>query len=234
MSSGAAAEPGSRAVDAGPSAQRRTAEAPTSAAALPGSRRGLAIPIVSLVVVALLVALDLWSKAAVFEWLGDPGRPAAGVELSSDCHAGHYRYVIVPSWLAFMTSYNPGAAFGGLQNAPTLLVVGRCIAVVVLFVLILRGAAHRRPTRVALVLILSGALGNLYDNLFLGPYGDSRFGAVRDFIDVYFGVWDWHFPTFNVADSCITVGAVLLLLAGFRREDEADEAADDGAAQAAA
>jgi signal peptidase II len=34
---------------------------------------------------------------------------------------------------------------------------------------------------------------------------------VRDFIDVYFAAFDWHFPTFNVADSCITVGAVLLL-----------------------
>jgi lipoprotein signal peptidase len=35
---------------------------------------------------------------------------------------------------------------------------------------------------------------------------------------VYFGVWNYHFPTFNVADSCITVGAVLLLLTSFRRE----------------
>jgi signal peptidase II len=40
------------------------------------------------------------------------------------------------------------------------------------------------------------------------------FGPVRDFIDVYFPVIDWHFPTFNFADSCITVGAIVLLLSG--------------------
>jgi signal peptidase II len=38
---------------------------------------------------------------------------------------------------------------------------------------------------------------------------------VRDFIDVYFAFRDWHFPTFNVADSCITVGAVFLFLSSF-------------------
>ena len=43
---------------------------------------------------------------------------------------------------------------------------------------------------------------------------DRPFKPVRDFIDVYFTGWDWHFPTFNVADSCISVGAVLLLLSG--------------------
>jgi signal peptidase II len=67
----------------------------------------------------------------------------------------------------------------------------------------------------ALVLVLGGALGNLYDNLFLNlPHEGRPFGPVRDFIDVYFRAFDWHFPTFNVADSCITVGAALLLLSG--------------------
>ncbi len=37
------------------------------------------------------------------------------------------------------------------------------------------------------------------------------FGPVRDFIDVYFSYWDWHFPTFNVADSAISVGALVLI-----------------------
>jgi signal peptidase II len=55
---------------------------------------------------------------------------------------------------------------------------------------------------------------------------------VRDFIDVYFASWDWHFPTFNVADSCITVGAALLLLSGlFSRSEPAAEAAPPGGAR---
>ena len=59
----------------------------------------------------------------------------------------------------------------------------------------------------------------------------STYGSVRDFIDVYTPQWrdtlPWgsHFPTFNVADSCISVGAVLLLLTGFgdQEKDEAEE-----------
>ena len=61
---------------------------------------------------------------------------------------------------------------------------------------------HRRWERIACGLIIGGALGNILDDL--------RFGAVADFLDFYWGTW--HFPTFNVADSCISVGAALWLL----------------------
>jgi signal peptidase II len=56
--------------------------------------------------------------------------------------------------------------------------------------------------RLALVLILAGAAGNLYDRFV--------YGYVVDFLDVY--VSDYHWPAFNVADSCITIGVGLLLL----------------------
>jgi signal peptidase II len=56
-----------------------------------------------------------------------------------------------------------------------------------------------------LALIIGGALGNLVDRL--------RFGHVTDFVQVYWG--DWSFPAFNVADSAISVGAVLLIVFGF-------------------
>ena len=51
-------------------------------------------------------------------------------------------------------------------------------------------------------LIIGGALGNIIDSLV--------YGAVTDFLDFYWGVW--HFPTFNVADTCISIGAGLWLL----------------------
>jgi signal peptidase II len=54
----------------------------------------------------------------------------------------------------------------------------------------------------ALMLVLGGAVGNVIDRV--------RFGYVVDFIDVYYRAWHW--PTFNVADSAITIGAVLLVL----------------------
>jgi signal peptidase II len=186
-------------------------------------------PWLRLLVVGALVALDLWSKQAVFEWLGDG--PAGMVR---DRH-GHLRYPLLGDTLTFMLSRNTGAAWGLGGSYPHALVTGRVIAVLVLGWLVVRG----RPgpvLRVALVLVLAGALGNLYDNLFLTPQVGDPFGAVRDFIDVDFGAlgWDYHFPTFNVADSCITVGAALLLLSGLfgkSEEDGADERDDADAAE---
>jgi signal peptidase II len=159
-----------------------------------------------LAIVVGLVAIDLWSKHAVFGWLAS-GPP--GVVL--DAHA-HARYPLVGEWLAFTRSWNPGAAFGQLGQFPRALVFGRCIAVVVLVWMLLRTPGSQTLLVSALVLILAGAAGNLCDNLFLERRTGHSFGMVRDFIDVYFPRWDWHFPTFNAADSCITVGACLLLL----------------------
>jgi signal peptidase II len=174
-------------------------------------------------VVAALVALDLWSKSAVFAWFEDP---AARADFQRTAH-GHLRYTLVGNWLAFMENLNYGAAFGQGDEWPWVLVTGRAVAVVLLSILVVRVARGQALYLTSLVLILSGALGNLYDNLFYEarqPDPTKPFGPVRDFIDVYFGVWDWHFPTFNVADSCITVGAILLLASGFFAKTPTPEA----------
>ena len=166
--------------------------------------------------VAALVGADLASKSVVFAWLGK--RPP---EMTFDLH-GHQRYAIAGDWFAFMLSWNPGMAWGFDKLPPWLLVGGRVAAVAFLTWLVVRQTRAKRWLTIALVLILAGALGNLYDNLFMPPRVDgATFGSVRDFIDVYFSFWDWHFPTFNVADSCITVGAVLLFASSFLtpRED---------------
>lgn len=177
--------------------------------------------LVRFVWVAALVALDLWSKAAVFAWLDANPRPEG---LSIDSH-GHARFEIFGDWFAFMISRNAGVAFGQLDGFPSLIVVGRSLAVLFLTWLVLRTGRGQRLLVVALVLILAGAIGNLHDNLLISEEG-YRFGRVRDFIDVYFGVWDKHFPTFNVADACISVGAVLLFLSSFGSSPK------DGAAEA--
>jgi len=173
--------------------------------------------------VALLLALDLWSKAAVFARLGPPLRPLPGAAVEYDAH-GHPREPILGDWLAWMTSLNPGMAWG-FDRLPThVLVFGRCAAVLVLLWLVARNPLSRRTLTWALVLVLAGAMGNLYDNLFTAS-GERPFGMVRDFIDVYFAVWDWHFPTFNVADSCISVGAVLLFASSWKKEPAAEHGA---------
>jgi lipoprotein signal peptidase len=166
--------------------------------------------------VAGLVALDLWSKAVVFARLGPPLHPLEGAPVVYDAH-GHPRERLIGDWLAFMTSLNPGMAWG-FDRLPThVLVLGRAAAVLLLVWLVARSPVRRGLMTWALVLVLAGALGNLHDNLLTESDG-RPFGMVRDFIDVYFPIWDWHFPTFNVADSCISVGAVLLFLASWKKD----------------
>jgi signal peptidase II len=195
-----------------------------------GSRHGLC-----LLAVVGLVALDLWSKSAAFEFLAE-------ATLVRD-DTGHDRYPLVGNWLGMMRNLNYGAAFGQLKGIPTALVGLRAVAIVVLGVLVFRAPRRQGLYLSALVLILAGAMGNLYDNLFHRPFDHEAgrpFGPVRDFIDVYFPGLHWHFPTFNVADSCITVGAVLLLLSGLvggkegeipEREAEPDLGADPEGAE---
>ncbi|MCA9000843.1 MAG: signal peptidase II [Planctomycetes bacterium] len=192
--------------------------------------------LVALVVVALLVGVDLYSKSKVMPWLEarmveyadfHDGYPLPEPRLQRDSH-GHQRYPVVGDWLAAMHNLNYGAAFGQGGAWQNILVPGRCIAVLVLGLLIVRAPRRRRLYLSALVLVMAGALGNLYDNLFYEPLiltPGKTFGPVRDFIDVYFAVWDWHFATFNVADACISVGVCLLLISTFLapKEPEAIE-----------
>lgn len=103
---------------------------------------------------------------------------------------------------------NSGASFSMLQGAGSLIAVA-VIAIVVLIVMLVRKIAHT-PEAIAFGLVLGGAIGNLADRIFRGP---GLFdGGVVDFVDFSF------FPAFNVADSAVSVGAVLLLgLAFFRK-----------------
>lgn len=116
---------------------------------------------------------------------------------------------IIPGWLRIVHTENPGAAFGVLAEGNpflrsiVLIGVSAAVLVFVVFALWGRGTSFNTAlTRFGLSLILGGALGNLYDRVL--------HGAVTDFIEVYHGAWS--FPAFNVADSAITVGAVLLML----------------------
>jgi len=101
---------------------------------------------------------------------------------------------------------NAGGAFSLLSGFTPFLAVA-AIALAVLLV----GAVRRTSDRwmlVGLALLLGGALGNLIDRLVRSP-GVMR-GEVVDFIAV------WRWPVFNVADSCVTIGAIVLVIATFR------------------
>jgi signal peptidase II len=127
---------------------------------------------------------------------------------------------VIPGVLTFRFATNSGGAFSMGTSSPWFFAV----ATIAVSVFIVVTAFRRRPLwqAVALGLILGGALGNLSDRL---ARGDGLLtGRVVDFIDVH--VW----PVFNIADSGVVVGAILLAWLSFREARRHDRArdADDG------
>ncbi len=128
----------------------------------------------------------------------------------------HEDLVLIPNWLDITYTLNPGAAFSLFAGMPgwfrssflLLLAVG---AIIVLIVLLVRDP-RLSLTSVALALILAGAAGNLIDRLLRGP--------VLDFIFAHYYSYTW--PVFNVADSAISIGVVLILIASLTSGEAAD------------
>lgn len=119
----------------------------------------------------------------------------------------HDSISIIPGCLDFTHVSNTGVAFGllpahGDLTATLLLTLLGLVALGVIGYYFLRTPADHRLLLASLSLVLGGALGNLLDRI--------AAGAVTDFIDFYVGDWHWH--TFNVADSAITIGIVLMAL----------------------
>ena len=119
----------------------------------------------------------------------------------------HDSVEIVPGLLDFTHVRNTGAAFGFLNAVdipmkPVLMTAIALAALVAIALFALRTGADEPLARIGLSLVCGGATGNLIDRV--------TAGHVVDFVDVHW--MGWHFWTFNVADSAITVGACLLIL----------------------
>ncbi len=130
----------------------------------------------------------------------------------------HSSIPVVDGFFSLTYVRNPGAAFGFLATAPPFFRAAFFITVTVAAILLIlyyirRYKLEDRRLTLALSLILGGAVGNLVDRV--------RFGDVVDFLDVYIG--SHHWPAFNVADSAISIGAVLLFLEMWRRTKEKTE-----------
>lgn len=113
---------------------------------------------------------------------------------------------VIPGFFNLTRVHNRGAIFGFLNNsqypaARILLNLGAILALGVVAYYFFKTPAEMVLSRLSLSLIISGAVGNILDRLFRG--------YVIDFLDFYVG--NYHWPFFNLADSCITVGVILLL-----------------------
>jgi signal peptidase II len=171
-----------------------------------------------------VLLLDQLSKWLVVQSL--PGRPPR---------------VVIPGWFNLVYSENRGGLFGYFSELADpwrtlLLTLLPLLAIVLVTIFIARGREMDRPSLAGLGLILGGAVGNLIDRVLRG--------AVVDFLDVYvssprladwlvarFGTAHWH--TFNVADSAIVAGAVLLAFSLVRPPARPRNATASGAQRAA-
>ena len=116
----------------------------------------------------------------------------------------------VTTYFNLVMVYNKGAAFSFLSDQPgwqRYFFTGVSVIASVFILWMLKRNPDQRLFCWALALILGGAIGNLIDRV--------AYGHVIDFLD--FHVHGWHWPAFNVADSAITVGAILFVLDEFRR-----------------
>jgi signal peptidase II len=121
-------------------------------------------------------------------------------------------HTVIPGVFRISDVHNTGAAFSMFaENASpvtvrNILIAFSVVAVIILFGMLWRVGRYLTVTSVALALILGGAFGNLYDRV--------RYHYVIDFLEVR--IVHYHWPDFNVADSCIVIGACLLLIEIFR------------------
>jgi signal peptidase II len=144
----------------------------------------------------LVVFLDRASKA----WI--ESRPAS-----------YFPHVVIPDVFNIILSHNPGIAFSFFSNSSGMgtrifLIVGSLLVIALIAWLLVAGREATRWNAAGLALLLGGAAGNLTDRIL--------HGAVTDFLQVWlpflqlaiFNPW----PTFNLADAAVTVGAMLLIL----------------------
>jgi signal peptidase II len=135
-----------------------------------------------------------------------------------------WRHELVRNFIYLVHSKNPGIAFGVLADSASpavriLLIAGSIVVIGVIAWLLAAGKGGSAMAAAGLALLLGGAAGNVTDRIF--------HGAVTDFLELWFGAY--RYPAFNVADSAITIGALLIILDLLfgSKQDTQEVASDD-------
>ena len=117
-----------------------------------------------------------------------------------------WRHEVISNFVYLVHSRNPGIAFGVLSDSASVwtrvVLIGGSVAVIVVLAWLLVSLRGGAPTLAGIAFLIGGAAGNLADRI--------AHGAVTDFFEVLLGSYAW--PAFNVADSAITIGAILIIL----------------------
>ena len=118
----------------------------------------------------------------------------------------HYSISVVEGFFNLTHIRNPGVAFGLFARHESeykvlFLVIVTIIAIIAILSIFHQSPDNKRAVRVGLILIFSGAVGNLIDRIL--------YGEVIDFLDIFYE--GFHWPAFNVADACITTGVSFMI-----------------------
>ena len=117
-----------------------------------------------------------------------------------------WRHELISNFVYLVHSRNPGIAFGVLSDSASvwtrIVLIGGSVAVIAVLAWLLVSLRSGSLTLAGIAFLLGGAAGNLTDRI--------AHGAVTDFFEVLLGSYAW--PAFNVADSAITIGAILIIL----------------------
>ena len=180
----------------------------------------------------LLVALPLYIVDQITKWW-TVFRFSEPVPVPGNFGTSDKPTVVIEGFFHITRVHNQGVAFGfgnGTAWAPGVFLLIPIIAVTLLLVFWRRGVFTSKLMKTACVLLFAGIAGNVTDRLLQGFWLEhlkdgtwwERFSAgyVVDFIDVTIPLINYPWPVFNVADSCISVAAFLLVLSSFREETQ--------------
>ena len=116
--------------------------------------------------------------------------------------------LIIKNFLNITYVRNTGVAWSLFDNQKLLVLIVSTIVIAGIIMYIKKNKPHSKIEQVAYSMILGGAIGNLIERLF--------YGYVTDFIDVY--IFNYNYPIFNLADTFIVIGAILLIIIAWRGE----------------
>lgn len=147
-------------------------------------RKGYNVPIWSTFII-ILIALDQLTKFLIVKSL------EVGESIK-----------VISNFLYITSHRNQGAAWGILQGKMWLFYIVTIVVLVILFMFFKNEGYGRPDVQLGLSLLIAGSIGNFIDRLFRGE--------VVDFVDTY--IFSYNFPIFNVADSALTIGVIVLII----------------------
>ncbi len=145
-----------------------------------------------IIIVAVGVSADLWSKQASFAYLDN---------------IGLFQTPVIEGFFNLVKAENTGAAWSSFQGQKFFLIGVSFVALTLIVLVFFTGQIVHRITFIAVSLFAAGIIGNLYDRIF-------NDGKVRDFLDFYISLngREQHWPAFNIADSMLCVAVALMVI----------------------